>query len=157
MKDVKHHCEGFKDCKSEVKLACSFGGCTYFLCKECMHLSLSTPLPHVLLSYEQAAKFTTNNSPLPSVTTQPERNSEFERSLLTYLNRIQNFRLKIERFKYKLIKRVEQECQKKLEHLSQMYSHAKLILNSLQIRKKHFYTIDEDLLSNYQSKGLKGL
>jgi hypothetical protein len=157
MRDFQQSCQGLKGCQLNAKFACSFGGSTYFLCHNCINHSPASFELRGGFQDEQGSKLAESSYLTHIDNTLPDRSTALESSLMIYLKRIHIFKHKIEKFKAKILQLIDLECSQKLKQLDQMRFHGKVLLKSLRSRKNLFNSFDEDLLSSYESNGLKGV
>jgi hypothetical protein len=157
MTDFIESCGATEGCSGKVEFACNCGNPVIFLCKGCTMNHLSEPYSHLFISLEQARELIKDQLFSDKFGENIIKYGKIKSSVYAYIRRIQTFKHKIEAFKSEVISMLELECQSKLQHLDKLQESASNQLIHIKKRMKSFTSFSDDLLSQYESKGLNGV
>lgn len=157
MNNPSELCGSGKGCKGEVVYACTCGDPVVFICKDCMCSHLFEPSAHIFISLDQARELVKNRIGSKDFAKSFSKYNEAKIEVQAYLRRIETYKQQIENVKYELISLIEHRCQSATETLSAFQEKAEALLKNIKIRMKSFTHSRDELLTQYDAKGISGI
>lgn len=157
MNKSKEVCGARKDCQFEVVYACTCGDPVVFICRDCMCNHLFEPSAHIFISLEQARELLMNRIGSKDFTKTFEKYNKAKIEVQAYLKRIATYKLQVENSKYELISLIENKCQTATDCLTGFEEKAEGLLKNIKIKMKSFTITRDDLLIQFEAKGLCGI
>lgn len=122
-----------------------------------MHVHLSEPSTHTLISLDQARELISNRISLKEFNQNVSKYTDIKAEIQSYLRRIKQFKQEIETFKHQAILKIEQKSQAAIDFLTLNQEKAEAQLSTFKNRMKNFTTTNDDLLAKFDARGISGI
>lgn len=150
-------CDGRKGCSSEVLHACKCVKPVVFLCRKCIGVHISEPRSHIIISIDQGLELLNDSTHSTPEDESFDKLSEIKAELHTYISKIRTFKAEIEKLQIEVLSLVEEKCRICMKYLDMLEDDATSIFLDIRNRISNIPSIDDNILTDFDSKGLAGI
>jgi hypothetical protein len=157
MSDLNLTCGGKYHCTSQVVIACNCGNPVVFLCENCVLPHLRAPHPHLFLQLDQASRILNDAGFSQNYIEVYSKYAKIKAEIGCYVKNLVDFRTRVISFKHEIMRDIEANVDAGIEKIDYLLNYAYKKLSELDETAGKLDRVDEDIMRNYEDKGIEGI